>query len=364
MAKIQRVVIEGFRGIRNLRIDKLNQINLVVGDNNCGKTSFLEALQLFRPGGDLTGVYGIARLRESTSLMNAVSVYESFICMFPKQDFDLEISVSGMCDDREFSYKIKGVKGSTLVDLNKTARLSHISGREGLSREVETETFLGKIASQYGKEQWEKEVEVNRYSRFFRTSSSVKDGYNIVYLAPFEHLNGRVTNSILQNERYKDICLSALRLFDPDISDMLILAGETNRPVEYLMHNKLGLMPLSTFGDGIKKVLVLANGIAKAAGGILLIDEIETAIHKKYYDDIFGFLIKACKHFDVQVFITTHSLEAIDCLLATQNYDVQDEPDCISVITLKKTENNTYSRVLSGKEVMVDREAFGFEVRL
>lgn len=123
-------------------------------------------------------------------------------------------------------------------------------------------------------------------------------------------------------------------------------------------------MPLSTYGDGIKKVLVLSNAIARAAGGILLIDEIETAIHKKYYDDIFRFIVKACRAFDVQIFITTHSLEAIDGLLATQDYEEQKTEDSVSVVTLKRERNNTYSRVLPGREVALNREAFGFEVRL
>jgi AAA15 family ATPase/GTPase len=123
-------------------------------------------------------------------------------------------------------------------------------------------------------------------------------------------------------------------------------------------------MPLSTFGDGIKKILVLSNAIAEAAGGILLIDEIETAIHKKYYDDIFHFIVKACKAFGVQAFITTHSLEAIDGLLETQDYTAQLEEDAITVITLKRENNRTCSRVLAGREVAENREAFGFEVRL
>ena len=95
---------------------------------------------------------------------------------------------------------------------------------------------------------------------------------------------------------------------------MIFRSDVSNRPVEYLKHKRLGNMPLSTYGDGIKKVLVLANAIIGATDGILLIDEIETAIHKKYYNDIFRFIVKACHTFNVQVFITTHSIEAIDGL--------------------------------------------------
>ena len=62
--------------------------------------------------------------------------------------------------------------------------------------------------------------------------------------------------------------------------------------------------------------------------------------------------------------LTTHSIEAIDGLLATQDYDEQDSSDDICVCTIKRVSDASYSRVLSGREVYENREAFGFEVRL
>ena len=87
-------------------------------------------------------------------------------------------------------------------------------------------------------------------------------------------------------------------------------------------------------------------------------------VNKKYYDDIFRFIVKACKSFKVQAFITTHSIEAIDGLLGTQDYDIQHELDDICVCTIKRTAEGTVSRVLTGREVYENRESFGFEVRL
>ena len=80
--------------------------------------------------------------------------------------------------------------------------------------------------------------------------------------------------------------------------------------------------------------------------------------------DIFRFIVKACRTFNVQVFITTHSIEAIDSLLATQDYDIQSKEDAITVVTLRRENHKTYSRVFHGREVFKNREAFGFEVRL
>ena len=109
---------------------------------------------------------------------------------------------------------------------------------------------------------------------------------------------------------------------------------------------------------------MLANAIAQTAGGILLIDEVETAIHAQYFYSIFQFLVKACKQFDIQLFITTHNIEAFDSLLSTQDYDQQQDQDDITVLTLKKTQKQTLIRNMSGREVSQNREAFDFEVRI
>lgn len=192
-----------------------------------------------------------------------------------------------------------------------------------------------------------------------------KEMIKMQYLSPLDHLKGNVINRIIRNDGYKELCVRILQMFDSDILDILILKNEKSGfPVEYIKHRRLGNMPVSTYGDGIKKVLSLANAIAQADGGILLVDEVETAIHSRYYETIFNFLVMACKQFNVQLFITTHSIEAVDGLLDTQNYDEQNDVDEIGVITLKKGENKTYSRILSGRQVYNDREAFGFEVRL
>ena len=117
-------------------------------------------------------------------------------------------------------------------------------------------------------------------------------------------------------------------------------------------------MPVSTYGDGIKRVLMLANAIAQSAGGILLIDEVETAIHAQYYNDIFRFLVKACRQFEIQLFITTHNIEAFNSLLSTQDYEEQQDRDDITVLTLKKTWQQTLIRNMSGREVSRNRETF------
>ena len=366
MANLQSLKIKRFRGIRDLSVENLGQINLVVGDNNCGKTSVLEAIQLFRASGsgNLANIYKIARQRESLFGQNTNSIYEDFICMFPRNNEKLEIEMNGVIDKTQVTYRISGEESKILIDAREadssTRRIIEESGND-----IETDLFKGEVIYECNESIEKEEINFNRYSKISGTSVFLNDCNRIEYVSPFEHLRGNTISLIVKNDNYKEICLKALQLFDSDIEDMMIFRSDVgNRPIEYLKHKKLGNMTLSTYGDGIKKVLVLANAIARADGGILLIDEIETAIHKKYYDDIFRFVVKACKTFHVQAFITTHSLEAIDGLLETQDYEEQNLEDDIMVVTLKRQNDRTYSRVMPGRKVAENREAFGFEVRL
>ena len=71
--------------------------------------------------------------------------------------------------------------------------------------------------------------------------------------------------------------------------------------------------------------------------------------------------------YEVQLFVTTHNKEAIDALLSIQDYgDTIVKYDPISVITFRtdKSSHKTLSRIMSGQEVMENREKYDFEVRI
>lgn len=145
------------------------------------------------------------------------------------------------------------------------------------------------------------------------------------------------------------------------------MVEENNKTVPYIEHKKLGLMPLSTYGDGLKKVLLLGSSIIKAEKGVLLIDEVETAIHIDAFVDVFKWFIKACEKYNVQVFMTTHSIEVIDSILEIQ--DTEENVDffreSLRVITIKNSidENRTVVRNLDGFKAHEAREDFGLELR-
>lgn len=355
--------IDGFRGIRNLTVHNLNSINLIVGDNNSGKTSVLEALQLLSNPGQVSNLFRVARSRDAILASSGVSLYENVMCLFPHSESRNEINVYAEVGDMSVNCYIHGTQSRIMIAPEEA--LEDTLQHSAMLGESEADQFVGSIDYLFGTQKGSTPLQLNTYSKASGAAIEKNNVVRMAYISPSEHLRSNIVSQIVRNDGYKEICIAALQLFDPDIIDILQLKSTVGiRTVDYLKHKSLGNMPLSTFGDGIKKVLVLANAIARAANGVLLIDEVETAIHKKYYDDIFRFIVKACDTFKVQAFITTHSIEAVDGLLATQDYNEQTVMDDISVITIKKENGKSYSRVLSGREVAENRESFGFEVRL
>jgi hypothetical protein len=369
---IEQFNVDRFRGINDLVIESINHVNIIAGDNNSGKTSILEAMLLLRNPMDITNVLRIARLRDASVFSSGVSIYESFINLFPRDAEETSIGINSLCNAGTVFYRLIGAQKRIMLDPEDVFRRlpfsqRHRAKQDYFSDAVETDAFIGEIQFEHGNINKTVNVDINAFATASGREIKRNNFLDMYYLSPFNHVQGNVFNKIVRNDGYKDICLHVLRLIDADIADLLILRNDgSNRPVEYVRHAKLGNMPLSTYGDGIKKILSIANGIAQAAGGVLMIDEVETAIHPRYYNDIFRFIVKACKQFEVQVFITTHSLEVIDGLLDTQDYNMQSDWDDVSIITFKKEsgDRRTYSRVLPGRKVHANRERFGFEVRL
>jgi energy-coupling factor transporter ATP-binding protein EcfA2 len=367
---IGNINIDRFRGINSLEMNNLNHVNIIAGDNNSGKTSVLEAMLLLRNPKEFNNVLRVVRTRDMGFRFNSTSVYEDFINLFPRNSEPLKISIDAECRGNSIRLCLIGTQKTILLAPEDTfqnyssyARWERIKQSSG---NLETVAFRGEFQYDFAEEHGNDPVEFHTHSRTTGRVIGRNEYLNIVYVSPIDHMRGNTFGKILRDDLYKDICINVLKLFDPQIADIFYLKNENfGRPIEYIKHSVLGNMPLSTYGDGIKRVLSLASGITQAANGVLMIDELETAIHSKYYDEIFRFVLKACKQFQVQLFVTTHSMEAIDELLAAQNYDLHDSDD-VSVITFKKDPDDmrTYSRILAGRHVLSNREEFGFEVRL
>jgi predicted ATPase len=68
---------------------------------------------------------------------------------------------------------------------------------------------------------------------------------------------------------------------------------------------------LKSLGEGANRFFGLAMAAASASNGVLLIDEVEIGIHYSIQLELWRVLAQVARAFNVQIFATTHSGDAV-----------------------------------------------------
>ena len=97
----------------------------------------------------------------------------------------------------------------------------------------------------------------------------------------------------------------------------------------------------------------------RSKNGILLVDKIEAGIHSKALKNFIEKLLDVCSINNVQVFLTTHSLESIDIILE----DCQSRLNDVSIYHIRNKEKQTVAKKYSGEKLFTLRNEIGFDVR-
>ena len=371
MTFIKSIEINHFRGIQKLTVSGFSNINLIVGDNNSGKTTFLEAIQLLFAKSQLSSIKNV--IKQRTVLNPNSSFYPSFIKMFNMQQNKelLDFDIYANSNNGSLLFKLRGRERT--VSGEDALQLSILSARQKAQYEKASafipetaKVFTGSIVTQAGKKPVETEIRCTSLDNVIPGPIVKKE---VHYIPSFGHLRYDLLQNIVENPEYKKLTIDILRKFDDSIADICYTKADDGTYLETIITKSGVNMPFSVYGDGIKKILYILNKLFDAADSILLIDEIETGLHKRYYDTLFPVLFALARKLNVQLFIATHSIEAIDAILGYGNYENNSgNNDPIKVITLKKVNldngSNIVARNVTGKYVYDNRKVFEFEVRL
>ncbi len=371
---INNLHIELFRGIKSLEIDKLSDVTIFVGDNNTGKTSVLEAIRLFcNPTG--YGLMQIARARESLSVTNRIKLdnIDSLKFLFNIDSINgyqspYYIDISGDIAGVATSIHVEGKIVEQIVDWSEIAKndpfIRRMVAHSEIEERGETEVFIGSINS-YGMQntllpmEHSERIEVTNFSRFLNERNS-KSILNVKHLRPMDHVMIDPFRGLGSDKILKEKAVDLLKEFDNTIKDIRYIRGERSTLAVIDSNNRDKYLPLSMYGDGIKKALSMLSAIVHAENGVLLIDEFETALHTTAMEKVFKFVLESAQNTQVQLFMTTHSIEAVDKLLAC----APDMLEKIQIIRLKKTENETFAKVTPGKIALENRTEYDMELRV
>ena len=155
--------------------------------------------------------------------------------------------------------------------------------------------------------------------------------------------------------------LGVLKEFDENILSINYSNDDGKRRGVYkiLSKSQKKALPLNVYGDGMKKAILLMSAVIKAENGILLLDEFETAIHTSAMDKVFRWILESCKKLNVQVFMTSHSKEAIEKILKCAPNLKSD----IAVYTIYKDESGSSVRRLTAEKAIEVQDEMRLELR-
>lgn len=368
---IKTLSIDSYRGLEELNIENLGFINILVGDNNVGKTSVLEAIQFLSNPTKFT-LFKLLRGREGRIRMN---IADSFRYIFDiKQENFYKFQIKGIVENQEEIVTIKAKKEKRffdLIELSKTnSLLRHkLKYRDSLSEgQEELENFLVRIDSLLhpsknkiflDEDGFEYNFEINKYSSsLFRINDTTSLKVN--FIQTIDHLVANPFSNLIKTKEIKDKAINLLKEFDNTIEDLRYIEDDNRNYVPVIETNNGNYIPLSLYGDGLKKVLLLLDSIISVKDGILLIDEFETGLHTSIMKKVFKFMSEIAETLNVQLFLTTHSLEAVDKLLEGNSEFLEG----IRLIRLKKKNGNIYTRTLDGNEALKNRKEYDMELRV
>lgn len=346
--------IKNFRGINNLELNNLSNINILVGDNNCGKTSVLEAISLFQNPLEINNILTSCCKRGR----DIISIFDLFLEMFPRENINKNIEIISSINSVLYNLNING-KLIERINPNLYRCIENDEYFDGNC--FESRIFKGRIKVKKNTEVInEKEINLSEEKIQSTLGDLSNQIINMVYVSPYDYLYNRLIDDTINviKSGEKEEVIKLLKILDNNIEDFNVLKSKNKPSSIYIKHSKYGFMSLSSFGDGVKKILTLASAVVSAKNGILLIDEIETAIYKNILNNVFGWLLNACKIYKVQLIATTHSLEVIDAFIQTSK-----NIDKLTCFRLEHYNENIYSNRLAGQKLKDVRCILGQDVR-
>jgi predicted ATPase len=265
---LDHIHIQNYRLFKDLKIDKLGQVNLIAGKNNTGKTALLEALRILES--DARGV--------GTVINNII--YNRGGWQFENRDFESYLSL--------FNEK---------KEINNHFLINHL--RFGIL-ESENGQFL-MYAVNYKSEPTS--------ITFGKGAGHLNPKDNIFYIAFNADTSDFIPNfdKIALSYLEKDV-IKILQLINPHITNYKILIANKEIQIE-----QRGLFnPIKEEGDGLKRLLLIAAGLVLSKDKILLIDEFEVGLHHSVQKQLWEIIFKYAKEWNIQVFATTHSQDTIE----------------------------------------------------
>lgn len=320
------LLIKGFRGFNELRIPQLGRVTLLAGENGVGKSSVLEAVQVYSSRGS------------ASTLSTILDRREEYLITFDEDD-DMERS-SNKTPDPESLFYGRSVSPDSQIIIGSSNGNSdrQLTIKLGSPNKEQTRLFgsrlyddlvdLQLLKSQFaGKERilpWAYSPEYGiiadrntiRYRRYFERSNGMTIPLECRSVGPGLMTNMDTTKfwSYAWRMGEKSRILENIKsILSIDIEDLGIAEIESSTRkfrslrTEVVLPNYDRPVPLKSLGDGAFRVYCISVALAGLNDGFLVVDEIENGLHHSIQQNFWQIMLKIAYDNNVQIFATTHS---------------------------------------------------------
>jgi len=327
---ISTLELQQFRGLEHVKFENLGRVNLIVGGNNTGKTSLLEALVLLH--GNQKQLQSLPSTFREIS-QGGQDLGPSFWKLLVRNEdianfkiADAEIEISGHLDHgqwrfREMSEGIKNPPSVVSFDTN---------WQVGAQRTLNV-TKLAVLSTKQA------------------NPAAVSELFN--QIAPLNPENESKLEDLLRKSI--EPRLRRLRYAKPQ---------GTNTHLVYVDLGDGPMLPFTQLGQAFARTLQVYCEIFAARPKILLIDEIENGLYYEGLEDYWKGLMAVLEDQDVQLFATTHSRE---CMEAAYRAATGMEGDPLRYLRLDRRVDDPGKIVVTtfGQEEMATAIEFNREMR-
>lgn len=344
---MKSIEILNFKTFNHLKIDNLGLVNLIVGKNNSGKSTLLEAISIIASGGNmgwlrkLLEIRGINNFIPSDSEQREIQELNNFATLYPDNDLrkfkespiEINIAEEKSAVSAASSVQIKLADYFRFVESDENgSQTMRVVLSDGLNSDEE---FLeGEHISGL-------QISVNSTKSIYIFGTGSLKSFIIERNLPFEYVRtseftgdknpalfDKVALSPLEQELIK-----GLHIIEPRITAINFLKDETslrsvsgqrsreNRVPYVVLDGDLNKHRLSTMGDGVNRILTIILSMINCRNGILLIDEFENGLHYTVQTDLWHLICQLAKKLNIQVFATTHSKDCINSFLKATRED-------------------------------------------
>lgn len=345
---LRDLTIENYRSFDKYRLDNLARVNLLVGDNNCGKTSVLEAVHVLVANGKISCAMECLRGSLSGRRLSINGKEEevpdvmSWVRRTRDEPHPNTFSISERASDKTVRLDIL-LEDAIPVEVRSSAASRTHPYRYELVRLDGKRIARTQVPSDRPPFDAEAAKALRTIPKHIFISG---EGLGASYLV--KHWDE------LLRTKAEGLVIDAMSLIDDQIVDINVTSQVRGRS-SILFDRGSERVSASEVGFGTFFLFSISVALASSKAGVVLVDEIDTGIHYSRLADMWKMVIQSAKDLDVQVFATTHSLDCIRGLAEAVERDSTFTDD-VAVFRIDRREDEAVRFGGDELRVVVDHE--------